>query len=157
MPFETHSAPASKATLWAGRILTALLVLFLLFDGIAKVMKVAPVLEACAQLEIPERVIPGLGIVLIVATLIYAVPRTSVLGAIVLTGYLGGATWTHVRMGGPVFPMIFPGLFGAILWGALFLREPRLRAIVPVRRGRPSGGQVPGPKVALSAGAPSQG
>jgi hypothetical protein len=96
-------------------------------------MKVAPVLEACAQLQIPERVIPGLGIVLVVAALIYALPQTSVLGAIVLTGYLGGATWTHVRMGGPVFPMVFPGLFSAILWGGLYLREPRVRALFPLR------------------------
>src|SRR5205823_3716693 len=82
-------------------------------DGIAKVLRVTPVLEASARLDVPERVIPGLGVVLIAATLLYAFPTTSVLGAIVLTGYLGGATWTHVRMGGPVFPMVFPVLFGA--------------------------------------------
>jgi hypothetical protein len=120
----------------AGRVLTGLAVLFLLVDGAAKVMQVAPVLEACARLEVPERVVPGLGVLLIAATLIYAFPPTAVLGAIVLTGYLGGATWTHVRMGPPVFPMIFPAIVGAILWGGLYLREPRLRALVPLRRGR---------------------
>ena len=129
-----HAAPAPKATLWAGRLLTALPVLFLLFDGVGKVMKVAPVLEACARLEVPERVIPGLGAVLIAGTLIYAFPRTSLLGAIVLTGYLGGAAWTHVRMGGPAFPIAFPGLVAALIWGGLYLREPRLRALIPVRR-----------------------
>jgi hypothetical protein len=129
-----HAAPASRAALWAGRLLTALPVLFLLFDGVAKVMKVAPVLEACARLEVPERVIPGLGAVLIAGTLIYAFPRTSLLGAIVLTGYLGGATWTHARMGGPAFPIAFPGLVAAMIWGGLYLREPRLRALIPVRR-----------------------
>ena len=93
-----------------------------------------PVLEASSQLELPERVIPALGAILIAATLLHAVPTTSILGAIVLTGYLGGATWTHVRMGGPVFPMVFPALFGALLWCGLYLREPRLRALVPLRR-----------------------
>src|SRR5579871_5114446 len=102
---EARSAP--KAAAWAGRLLTTLVVLFLLFDGIAKVLRVAPVLEASARMEVPDRLIPSLGAVLIAATLLYAFPRTSVLGAIVLTGYLGGATWTHVRMGGPVFPMAF--------------------------------------------------
>lgn len=130
---ETEATPISKTARYAGRFLTGLAILFLLFDGVTKVMKVAPVLEACAQLQIPERVVPGLGIVLVVATLIYAIPPTSVLGAILLTGYLGGATWTHVRMGGPAFPIVFPSLVGAILWGGLYLREPRLQALVPVR------------------------
>jgi hypothetical protein len=131
---DTLAAPARKTTSWAGRLLTAIPVLFLLFDGVAKVMKAAPVLEACARLEVPERVVPGLGIVLIAGTLIYAFPRTSLLGAIVLTGYLGGATWTHVRMGGPIFPMVFPSLVAMLIWGGLYLREPRLRALIPVRR-----------------------
>jgi hypothetical protein len=131
---ELREASASRPTLWAGRLLTALPVLFLLFDGLAKVAKAGPVLEASARLEVPESVIPGLGLVLIAATLLYAFPRTSLLGAIVLTGYLGGAIWTHVRMGGPVFPMVFPGLVAALIWGGLYLREPRLRALIPVRR-----------------------
>jgi hypothetical protein len=156
MQFETQTAPASKAATWAGRVLTALAVLFLLFDGIAKVMMVAPVLEACAQLQVPERVVPGLGTVLIVATLVYAFPPTSVLGAIVLTGYLGGATWTHVRMGGPVFPIVFPSLFGVLIWVGLALREPRLWALIPVRRYRTSGGELPRPEVVHPAGAPSR-
>jgi hypothetical protein len=152
MRSEMQTAPVSKTALWAGRILTTLAVLFLLFDGVAKVMKLAPVLEACAQLQVPERVVPGLGVVLIVAALIHAIPQTSVLGAIVLTGYLGGATWTHVRMGGPLFPMVFPSLFGALIWLGLYLREPRLRALIPVRRGRPSGERLPHPEVAQFAG-----
>src|SRR4051794_33525816 len=115
MQSETRTAPASRAALRAGRFLTAIAVLFLLFDGLGKVMKIAPVMEACAPLEIPAHVIPGLGIVLISATLVYAFPPTSVLGAIVLTGYLGGATWTHVRLGGPAFPILFPSLVAALL------------------------------------------
>jgi hypothetical protein len=131
---NTHAGPASKATLRAGWLLTALPVLFLLFDGVGKVMKLAPVMEACAPLEIPERIVPALGAVLIAGTLIYAFPKTSLLGAIVLTGYLGGATWTHVRTGGPVFPIVFPSLVAALIWGGLYLREPSLRALVPMRR-----------------------
>ena len=130
---ETDAAPVSRTARYVGRFLTGFSALFLLFDGIMKVMKVAPVLEACAPLQIPEHVIPGLGIVLTVATLIYLIPQTAILGAILLTGYLGGATWTHVRMGGPVFPMVFPSLVGAMVWGGLCLREPRLRALFPLR------------------------
>jgi DoxX-like family len=131
---DADAAPASKVGLWAGRVLTALPVLFLLFDGVAKVMKVAPVMEASARLEIPGDVIPGLGAVLIAATLVYAFPRTSLLGAIVLTGYLGGAICAHLRAGDPAFPTVFPGLVAAMVWGGLYLREPRLRALIPVRR-----------------------
>jgi hypothetical protein len=155
MQSDLQTAPASKTAPWAGRILTAIPALFLLFDGIAKVLKVAPVLEACAQLEVPVRVVPGLGIVLVAATLIYAIPQTSALGAIVLTGYLGGATWTHVRMGGPLFSIVFPSLVGAMIWGGLYLREPRLRALIPVRRDRSSGRQLPHPDVAQFAGTAS--
>jgi hypothetical protein len=131
---DVDAVPASRPMLWAGRLLTTLVVLFLLFDGVAKVLQVAPVLEACAQLEVPVRVIPGLGVVLVAATLLYAVPSTSLLGAIVLTGYLGGAIWTHVRVGGPAFPIVFAGLVAALVWGGLYLREPRLRTLIPVRR-----------------------
>lgn len=131
---EVRVIPAARWASWAGRALTTLAVLFLLLDGVMKVVKAAPVLEASTRLEVPERVIPGLGVVLIAATLIYALPETSFLGAVLLTGYLGGATWAHVRMGGPPFPILFPGLVAAIVWGGLYLREPRLRALVPWRR-----------------------
>ena len=157
MQIETQIAPASRTSLWAGRILTAIPVLFLLFDGIGKVLKIAPVMEACAQLEVPERVVPGLGVLLIAATLLYAIPPTSVLGAILLTGYLGGATWTHVRMGGPAFPVVFPGLVGVLVWGGLYLREPRLRSLIPVRRDRPSAARLPRPVDTLPAGLPGRG
>ncbi|HWE38400.1 MAG TPA: DoxX family protein [Isosphaeraceae bacterium] len=130
---DVRVAPTSGLAVWAGRTLTAFAALFLLFDGVAKVLKLAPVLEASARLDVPEWVIPGLGVVLIAATLVYAFPRTSALGAIVLTGYLGGATWAHLRMGGPVFPILFPSLVAAMVWGGLYLREPRLRALVTLR------------------------
>lgn len=138
MNLEAYTAPASKPALWGGRILTVLVVLFLLLDGAVKVAMVDEVIKASAKYEIPERVVPGLGVVLIAAALIYAVPQTSILGAILLTGYLGGAVWTHVRQGDSIFSMVFPIIFGALIWGSLYLREPRLRALIPLRHQAPT-------------------
>ncbi|MEX0677916.1 MAG: DoxX family protein [Pirellulales bacterium] len=134
MQSTAQTAGISKASLLAGRTISTLAVLFLLFDGVTKVLKVAPVMEACAQLGIPESVVPGIGIVLLICTVVYVNPRTSVLGAILLTGYLGGATATHVRVGGPVFPVVFAVVFGALVWLGLFLRDDRLRTLIPLRR-----------------------
>ncbi len=134
---EPSRAPRTAwkgTTFWTGWFLTGFVALFLLFDGAAKLMNAAPVLDACARLEVPERVIPALGVVLIASTVLYVVPWTSLLGAILLTGYLGGAVWTHLRMNEPVFPILFPILVGAMIWGGLCLREPRLRALIPLRR-----------------------
>jgi hypothetical protein len=131
---EAGQVTPSAVRLWVGRVFTALAVLFLLFDGVAKVMKVVPVIEASARLGIPGHVIPGLGALLIAATLIYAFPRTSPLGAILLTGYLGGAICAHVRAGDPAFPTVFPAIVAAIAWGGLYLREPRLGMLIPVRQ-----------------------
>src|SRR5262249_17433525 len=133
MQSATRTAPVSKARLWAGRILSGLVVLFLLFDGGAKVMKAAPVLQASAELGIPDSAIPGIGLVLIVCAVTYAIPNTSILGAILLTGYLGAATATPVRVGGPAFPIVFAVGFGVLVWLGLFLREDRLRALLPLR------------------------
>ena len=134
MQSETRAVSSSKKMLWTGRILSALAALFLLFDGVAKLFKPAPVVEATVQLGYPESVILGLGIVLTACTILYLIPRTSVLGAILLTGYLGGAVATHVRVGGPLFSVIFPVIFGVLIWGGLFLREDRLRTLLPLRR-----------------------
>ncbi len=133
MQSEKQTAPVSKARLWAGRIVSGLVVLFLLFDGGAKVAKAAPVLEASAHLGLPESTVAGIGIALIACTLAYAVPATSVLGAILLTGYLGGAVAIHVRAGDPAFPTAFAAGFGVLAWLGLFLREPRLGALIPFR------------------------
>ena len=133
MPSGTQTAPLSKKRLWAGRILSALPALFLLLDGIMKLVKPVPVVEATVQLGYPESVILGLGIVLIACTVIYVIPRTSILGAILLTGYLGGATATHVRVGGLLFPILFPVVVGVLVWGGLFLRDDRLRTLIPLR------------------------
>jgi len=133
MGSNTQPAPVSKAALWTGRILTTLGALFLLFDGAMKLVKPAPVVEATVRLGFSEDVILGLGIVLLACTVLYLVPRTSVLGAILLTGYLGGAVATHVRVWEGWFPVLFPVIFGAVLWGGLYLRDARLRALVPLR------------------------
>lgn len=103
MESASHSVPTSKNKLWAGRIISALPALFLLFDSVGKFVKPAPVVEGTIQLGYPESVILPLGIVLLVCTVLYAIPPTSVLGAILLTGYLDGAVATHVRVGNPLF------------------------------------------------------
>lgn len=132
---STVEVSPSKASRITGRVISTLVVLFLLMDGGAKIAKVPEVLKACEELLISESIIQGLGITLVVCTLIYAVPLTSVLGAILLTGYLGGAVATHVRMvGGPVFPIVFSSLFGVLTWLGLFLRDSRLRLLIPFRR-----------------------
>src|SRR5260370_17667763 len=108
MQADTQSAPASKKKIWAGRILSALVVLFLLFDGIAKLMKVTPVLQACARLGDRESLVVPIGILLLACTAVYVIPRTSVLGAFLLTAYLGGATPSPVPPGRPLpFPVLF--------------------------------------------------
>jgi hypothetical protein len=129
----TQTAADSKTSLWAGWTISALAGLFLLFDGIMKLVKPAIVVETTVKLGYPESFILGLGLVLIACTIIYLNPGTSVLGAILLTGYLGGAVATHVRAGDPLFPVSFPIIFGMLIWGALYLRDARLRALVPVR------------------------
>jgi DoxX-like family len=131
---DTQSLPISRKTLWTGRILSALPVLFLLVDGIMKVMKPEPVVKATIELGYPESIIIGLGIVLLVCVVLYVVPRTAVLGAILLTGYLGGAVATHIRVGNPLFShILFPVYLAVLIWGGLYLREQRLRALIPLR------------------------
>jgi len=127
-----QTAPVSKKTLWAGRIISALPVLMLLFSGVMKLAKPTPVVQEFARLGYPGSVVLGIGILEIVCTVVYLIPRTSVLGAILLTGYLGGATATHVRIGDP---FIFPVVFGVLVWLGLFLRDDRLRALIPWRKG----------------------
>ena len=127
--------PISSSTtmLWAGRILSALAVLFLIFDSVIKVLKLAPAVEATTQLGYPAGLVIGIGVLELACLAVYVFPRTAVLGAIVLTGYLGGAIATNLRAGTPVFNVIFPAIIGALIWGGLFLRDARLRALVPLR------------------------
>ena len=128
---QAGSLPAKGV--WAGRIVSWLPALFLLVDGVAKVFKPAPVIEGTVRLGYAEGVILPLGIVLIVCTVLYLIPATAVLGAILLTGYLGGAVATHVRMGDGWFGVIFAISFGVLLWLGLYLRDSRVRELVPLR------------------------
>jgi hypothetical protein len=133
MQAVSQTAPVSKKMLWAGYITSALPALFLLMDGVMKLFKPVFVVEPTIKLGYPENVIIPIGIVLVVSTVLYLVPRTSVLGAILVTGYLGGAVATHVRVGEGLFPVLFPVVFGALLWLGLYLRDDRIRALIPLR------------------------
>jgi DoxX-like family len=130
----SETISSSKKMIWTGRILSVLSALFLFFDGAMKLVKPAPVVEATTRLGFPESALTGVGIVLLACTILYLIPRTAVLGAILLTGYLGGAVATQVRAGSSAFETAFPAIFGALVWGGLFLQYDWLRAIIPVRR-----------------------
>lgn len=119
----------SKKAVWVGRIITALIVLFMLVDGGGKAMKFAPYIEGTTRLGYPVGLVVPLGILALVCTIVYAIPRTSVLGAILLTAYFGGATATHVRLSQPFY---LPVAFGILVWVALYLRDARLRALIPL-------------------------
>ncbi len=124
---------ANTRGLWTGRVLSALAVIFLAFDSISKLLKVQPVLDATAQLGYPQSSIIPIGLLLLACTLVYMIPRTAVVGAVLLTGYLGGAVATHVRVGNPVFETVFPIIMGSIVWAGLFARDQRLRAVIRAR------------------------
>ena len=134
MALETQ---VSKGALWVGRIIGWLIALFLLVDAVAKLFKPAPVVEATVRLGYPESAIVPLGITLLVCTILYLIPATSVLGAILLTGYLGGAVATHVRVNEGLFSIAFATTFGVLIWLSLYLRDVRLRSLVPLRSAQP--------------------
>jgi DoxX-like family len=125
---ETN-APVSKKMLWTGRVLSALPVLLLLMSGVMKIAQTAEVMKGFADWPAGSAV--AIGILELACTVVYLVPRTAVLGAILLTGYLGGATAVTVRMGGP---FAFPIVFGVLVWGGLYLRDARLRVLIPLTR-----------------------
>jgi DoxX-like protein len=129
----SHAPTVSSTKLWIGRIMSFLPALFLILDAVMKFVKPAFVVEANIQLGYGENVIVPLAAVLLVSTILYLIPRTAVLGAILLTGYLGGAVATHVRVGGGAFPIVFAIVFGVLLWGGLYLRDPRVSALIPLR------------------------
>ena len=133
MQSSAQTAPVSKKTLWAGYVLGALPVLMLVFSSSMKLTKHATAVIGMDKLGYPESLLLGLGILELVCTIIYIIPRTSVLGAILLTGYLGGAVTTHLRVGDPFSFVIIPVILGALAWGGLYLRDERLRALIPFR------------------------
>jgi DoxX-like family len=127
-------AITSKAQLWTGRVLTVLTILFLLFDAAGKFAKPAPVVDAFARLGIPMSLSTSVGILLLACTVLYAIPRTAVLGAVLLTGFLGGAAAIQMRAGSPVFETVFPVILGVLAWGGIYLRSCGLRKVFPVLR-----------------------
>ena len=133
----SQRAAVSSRGLWAGRVLSAIIVLFMIFDGAIKLPPLDIVTQTMVQLGWPAdaNVSRTLGIIGLVSTALYALPRTSVLGAILLTAYMGGAIATHARIGSPLFSHTLFGVYlGIILWGGLYLRDPRVRALLPFSR-----------------------
>jgi hypothetical protein len=124
----------TRRTVWTGRVLSGLAVALLIFDSVGKLLEVQPVIDGTKQLGYPPEIVFSLGVTLLSCLVIYLVPRTSVLGAVLLTGYLGGAVATHVRVENPLFThVLFPTYVAALLWGGLLLRDGRLRAFLPWR------------------------
>ena len=116
---------------WIGRVLSGIAVAFLLFDAAGKLFKVGPVIEGSAKLGYPESTIVPIGVLLLAGVVLYVIPRTSVLGAIYLAAYLGGAVASHYRLGNPLAShVLFPVYVAALLWGGLALRSPRLLAVL---------------------------
>jgi hypothetical protein len=120
----------ARTPVWIGRVLTGLIVAFMLFDASGKLVPLDVVIESTQKVGFGVELVRPLGVVLLGSTLLHMIPRTQLLGALLLTAYLGGATATQVRMGGPLFPVFFPVLVGALLWGAYALRSPALRSLL---------------------------
>jgi len=128
---QTHQNSFART----GRVLSGLAAAFLAFDSVGKLLQLKPVMQGTAQLGYSTEAVFPLGVVLLACVVIYLVPRTAVLGALLLTGYLGGAVATHVRVGNPLFTHVLtPTYFAALIWGGLMLRDARVRALAPWRR-----------------------
>ncbi|MGH8363015.1 MAG: DoxX family protein [Gammaproteobacteria bacterium] len=131
MQYANETVPASRTMLWTGRVIVILATLFFLFDAAMKLFMPALVVKATGW---HAGVVIGLGIVLLISTVLYAVPRTSALGAILITGYLGGAVATNLFLKSPIYFNCLAVIYGVLLWGGLFLRDSQLRGILPVQR-----------------------
>jgi len=134
MPTLSDTAPVSKSALWSGRVVSGLVIVFLLFDGAIKLVPWPVVTETMDRMGYgsSETLARSLGLITLVCTVLYAVPPTSILGAILLTGYLGGAIASHVRIGSPLFSHVLFGLYlGLMVWGGLWLRDRSLRGLMP--------------------------
>jgi len=130
----TDSEVPTKGARWAGYLLTALVAAFLTFDATIKLMVIQPVVDSFARLGLPADLPRTIGALEAALVIVYLVPRTAVLGGILLTGYLGGAIMCHVRVGDPMFShILFPVYLGIVLWAGLYLRVIRVRHLIPVR------------------------
>jgi hypothetical protein len=127
-----HPAVESRGMLWTGRILTALVALFLIFDSSVKLVKAPSAVQATIQLGYPATTVFPIGLVLLISLVCYLIPPTSILGGILLTGYLGGATATMVRVGNPWMP--FPVFIGMLAWAGIYFRDAQVRALIPLRK-----------------------
>jgi hypothetical protein len=129
---QTTAQPIRTSTvnLWTGRALSTLAVLFLIFDAVIKVLQLAPAVEATTQLGYPASSVVGLGVLELLCLILYIFPRTAILGAVLLTGYLGGAIATHVGNGSPLFSIFFPLILGAFIWLGVALRDERVRKLL---------------------------
>ena len=133
---HTDTVPVSTKRLWTAPILGGIAILFLLFDSIIHMMVIAPVVDSFSQLGYPIDLAVTLGVIEIICLVIYAIPRSSIFGAILLTGYLGGAVAIQLRIHAPLFSTaLFPIYVGILVWGSLYLRDKRLRSLIPLRNG----------------------
>ena len=124
----------SYTALWIGRVMSGLVIAFMLLDGVMKLVPMDVVVTTSEQMGIPGSLARTLGILGLICTVLYAIPRTSIIGAILLTGYLGGAIASHLRLGDPIFTHTLFGLYlGVLAWAGLYLRNDRLRALIPLR------------------------
>jgi sorbitol-specific phosphotransferase system component IIC len=133
-PLPNITTSDSKTWIWVGRIVPTLVVLFCAFDGLMKVIKEPHVIAASAQFGFSPSEMVLIGVLMLACTVLYAIPRTAILGAVLLTGYLGGAVLANIHVGHPLFECIFPVIFGALAWGGIFVREARLRELIPFRK-----------------------
>lgn len=124
----------SKSRLWTARIMSGLVILFMLFDSIFKFIQPAPVVEGTLQLGYAQHHLAVIGTLGLISTILYAIPRTAFLGAVLLTGYFGGAIATHIRMDAPLFShVLFPVYLAVLAWGAIWLRNERARKLIPLQ------------------------
>jgi hypothetical protein len=128
----TVTQPMQKTRLWLSWCLSVPAVLFFAMDGVMKLIRPPAVVEATRQLGYAESALPGIGIALLACTILYVIPRTTVLGAVLLTGYLGGAVASNIRAGTPTFNVLFPVICAILAWGGLWLRERRLEQLLPL-------------------------
>lgn len=134
MSSNTTTKSLPKKLLWPGRAFSAIPIWMLLIDATLKLVKPAPIAYATLRLGYSESVITGLGILLLVCLIVHVIPRTAILGAILLTGYLGGVTAINLRIGDPLFQVLLPSFLGLLLWGGLYLRADRLRALISFKK-----------------------
>jgi hypothetical protein len=128
-------ASLSKAAIWTGRIISGFVTAFMIFDGVIHILRPAPVVEAFAKLNFPLRFAVPLAVIELLALLLYVIPRTAILGAILLTAYYGGAVAIQLPTGNSLFgEILFPVYFGILLWAGIYLRDEKLRALIPFRR-----------------------